>query len=84
MAKVDDSRIRVKRKWKSPSRYRFQFDKIAGAESVPIDWNSVDSYYRDLLRQITIYQSQTKASFLPEQIIHNNHLLDATTIHIIF
>ena len=39
MAKVDDSRIRVKRKWKSPSRYRFQFDKIAGAESVPINWN---------------------------------------------
>ena len=41
-------------------------------------------FNKELLLSSTGLRRMLQRSFLPEQIIHNNHLLDATTIHVIF
>ena len=41
-------------------------------------------FNKGLLLSSTGLRRMLQRSFLPEQIIHNNHLLDATTIHVIF
>lgn len=41
-------------------------------------------FNKGLLLSSTGLRRMLQRLFLPEQIIHNNHLLDATTIHVIF
>jgi len=43
-----------------------------------------NAFNKELLLSSTGLRRMLQRLFLPEQIIHNNHLLDATTIHVIF